>query len=1222
MSRFILLAGLIVPVSQAQSLNDPRLPEQWGPAKILAPEAWSFSSGAGVTVAVIDTGIDWRHEDLAPNVWQNLGEDADGDGHTLERIDGRWQLDPGDLNGIDDDDFDDDPNTFVDDLIGWDFIDGDNDPMDTHGHGTHVAGIIGAAGGNGAGGAGVAWGARLMALRVSADRSFSSAETVIAALDYARRQGVRLTNNSYGGFVFFGNAMREALEAADGAGMLFVAGAGNDGANTDRSPFFPAGHDLPNIIAVAATGRDDRLLDLSNYGPTSVDVAAPGDDILSTTLGGGYGTSSGTSMATAFVTGVAALLWAAHPELTMPEVRELILGTVDVTPELTEKTVSGGRVNALQPATGLIFTPNTLDFGNVGPGNQRTETLRIRNVTPNTRTLGIASDRPAFLPETESLPLPPGETTLDVTFRPPAPGPFEGVLTLTLDGVSFTIAVRGSANPVVADRASLDFGLVSLGSERRRTLTLVNVTSAARTVRLSTDHAAFAPATLSVEAPPNDSVTVEVVFAPATTGTFGGTLTAASDDAEISVTLSGVADRIPVIEVSPNAVSETLPRPQFVFRNAPDQSAFTTDTLVIRNRGSADLNWSIPATPPSWLTLSAAGGAPNPREGVLRPGESARLVLGFLPWKLPVGLYRFALPIASNTPDASLRFVFVDLNVSPLVSIGSRSTLGDAVWGDFDGDDDLDLALVIQKNDSSYLRIVRNDGPDGFVNLQEKPVGFTPYSEPFRLAWGDYDRDGDLDLLLNLQARSSTSSILFRNDGDEGFTALPDLLPGLVAWGDYDNDGDLDLLGNGYLLRNDSSDRFTPVRFDSTLLRYINGNGDLISLRRGQNSSFVDVDTDGDLDLLHLGEAALFEFERELAWRLYLNEGNGVFSRLTPDLPPVTFSSVEWHDYDNDGDPDLLMAGGSSDELLSIYRNDGDGKLTEVVTSLPALSDGTARWGDFDNDGNVDVALAGNLRGDEIAGVYRNEYGAFTPAAPLPAVCCLKWGDFDNDGDLDLINDRGSALNFFLNNGTPNALPTPPAGLSAVVAADTVFLRWEPAEDAETPSAGLTYNLRVGSSPGGIDVVAPMANAETGFRRIVAPGNVWHNTAWRLRGLPDGAYYWSVQAVDHTFAGGPFAEEGFFRIGAPVGTSADLLPNYPNPFRAATTLVFELPEAAHVRLTIYDVLGRRVATLVDGMRKAGAHTVRWEPGRTAAGVYFCRLEAGASTATRALTRMK
>jgi len=333
---FLFGLAVCVPAVSAQIPDDARLAEQWGLSMIHAPEAWATTTGEGVVVGVLDTGIDWRHEDLVPNVWQNLAEDADHDGHTLEFIDGQWQFDPGDLNGIDDDDFDGDPATFVDDLIGWDFADNDNDPMDQKGHGTHVSGIIAAAGNNGLGGAGVAYSARIMMLRTNTLLS------VTAALVYARQHGVRLTNNSYGGLSFSGNTMRKAIAAAARGGMLFVAGAGNNGQSSDERPFFPADFDLPSILSVTASGTADSLISLSNFGPVSVDLAAPGEDILSTALGGGYATSSGTSMSTAFATGVAALVWSVRPDLTALEVKDILLTTVDLPTGLAGTSTTGG----------------------------------------------------------------------------------------------------------------------------------------------------------------------------------------------------------------------------------------------------------------------------------------------------------------------------------------------------------------------------------------------------------------------------------------------------------------------------------------------------------------------------------------------------------------------------------------------------------------------------------------------------------------------------------------------------------------------------------------------------------------------------------------------------------------------------------------------------------------------------------------------------------------
>ena len=256
----------------------------WGLGKIDAPGAWAATEGSpDVIVAVIDSGVDVTHPDLANNIWRNTGETANGQ--------------------------DDDGNGYPDDLHGWDFANGDNEPEDQNEHGTHVAGTIGAVGGNG-GIVGVSPRVRIMPLKTLSP-SGGSTVAAIQAIDYARRNGAQIINASWGSYGY-SNALREAISRAGQAGILFVAASGNGdqygrGMDADRSPMFPASYDLPNILSVAATDRVDRLSSFSNYGANVVHLAAPGEQIASTVPGRQYAYLDGTSMATPHVAGVAAL---------------------------------------------------------------------------------------------------------------------------------------------------------------------------------------------------------------------------------------------------------------------------------------------------------------------------------------------------------------------------------------------------------------------------------------------------------------------------------------------------------------------------------------------------------------------------------------------------------------------------------------------------------------------------------------------------------------------------------------------------------------------------------------------------------------------------------------------------------------------------------------------------------------------------------------------------
>ncbi|HYV86050.1 MAG TPA: S8 family serine peptidase, partial [Patescibacteria group bacterium] len=306
-------------------------------ADISATRAWNIATGSkDVLVAVIDTGMDATHPDLAENLFTNTGEI------------------PG--NGIDDD-----GNGFVDDVHGWDFANDDNNPDDDAGHGTHVSGTIGAVGDNGLGVVGINWHVSILPVKfLGADGSGFSSDA-LRGIDYATLMGAQVLNASWGGGGFSA-IMQDTIAAAETAGIVFVAAAGNEGEDIDESPQFPAAYELQNVIAVAATDDDDDLAEFSNFGSQHVLLGAPGVAILSTVPGGGYGLKSGTSMATPMVTGAVALLRAAEPGLTIAEIRSRLAAGVDPLPGLHDTTISGGRLNLFR----LLATPDTVPPGPIG----------------------------------------------------------------------------------------------------------------------------------------------------------------------------------------------------------------------------------------------------------------------------------------------------------------------------------------------------------------------------------------------------------------------------------------------------------------------------------------------------------------------------------------------------------------------------------------------------------------------------------------------------------------------------------------------------------------------------------------------------------------------------------------------------------------------------------------------------------------------------------------
>lgn len=319
----------------AELPDDPMFNEQWalnnsgqngGKANsdIKAVDAWKKTTGSkDVVIAVLDTGVKYNHPDLQANMWTR----------------------PANVPQYRDDEL----GTF-NDLHGFNGTDNQSDPMDENGHGTHCSGIIGAEGDNSEGIAGINWNVTIMPLKFMGRGGYGTTKDAIEAINYAidrKRNGVnvRIISASWGSTAY-SKALEDVIRAAGEEGILFVAAAGNDGTSNDKSPHYPSNYDLPNVISVAALDRNDNLASFSNFGVKTVHIAAPGREILSTWLNDDYREASGTSMATPYVAGVAALVLANEPKLSVEQLRAKILKSVDKIDSLNGKIETGGRINA------------------------------------------------------------------------------------------------------------------------------------------------------------------------------------------------------------------------------------------------------------------------------------------------------------------------------------------------------------------------------------------------------------------------------------------------------------------------------------------------------------------------------------------------------------------------------------------------------------------------------------------------------------------------------------------------------------------------------------------------------------------------------------------------------------------------------------------------------------------------------------------------------------
>ena len=327
-----------VPNTNSVIMNDPAIHKKWGLKKSNALDAWQLTTGSReIVVAIVDTGIDVNHPDLQKNLWRNPGE-------TGKDKQGRDKA----TNGIDDD-----KNGYVDDVHGWNFVHSNHNLTDNHGHGTHIAGIVGAEGGNNYGVTGVAPKVSLMILKYFDPNSASNNLTnTIKAFNYAVKMNAHIINYSGGGLEYSKPEFM-AVKRAEQKGILFVAAAGNERTNSDFNKYYPADYDLDNIVSVTALNPTLRVLSSSNYGQTTVDIAAPGENIYSTLPNQSFGPMTGTSQATAFVSGVAALLMSHNRDFDAKAVRKYILRTGDSLDWLKSKTRTSKKLNVYRSLTML-----------------------------------------------------------------------------------------------------------------------------------------------------------------------------------------------------------------------------------------------------------------------------------------------------------------------------------------------------------------------------------------------------------------------------------------------------------------------------------------------------------------------------------------------------------------------------------------------------------------------------------------------------------------------------------------------------------------------------------------------------------------------------------------------------------------------------------------------------------------------------------------------------
>ncbi|MFC2138857.1 FG-GAP repeat domain-containing protein, partial [Bacteroidota bacterium] len=504
----------------------------------------------------------------------------------------------------------------------------------------------------------------------------------------------------------------------------------------------------------------------------------------------------------------------------------------------------------------------------------------------------------------------------------------------------------------------------------------------------------------------------------------------------------------------------------------------------------------------------------------------------------------------------------------------SGDLLQDIAWGDYDNDEDLDLLSLTTEKDSfnvdmfgnmpdiNKVRIYLNES--GNINRSNE-ADFIYEGESYinSTYWLDYDGDNDLDIFVKRDGRD----ILYRSDSNM-YNRIDNFITNDnwhfesndISFGDFDNDGDLDILYKKWnrvvLLRNLDNIRYDEVQVDLT--QVIEGSEFYYVNLYNSVAEFGDYDNDGDFDILVAGDGDYYKPENN-EWvpikyvNLLNNNGKGEFNKVEADITGEDVKKIEWIDFDNDGDLDIFLRFAdrdyydpavAQDKTYKLYRNN-DGVFENVIVDLKGVGNiNDAAWGDFDNDGDLDIAIRGQYRFNDWdlrykISLYMNKgdgtfsyiYTDVDDISFVHGSSSMAWGDYDDDGDLDLIvsgradYDNSVITKIFRNDySVPNSAPSAPSNLQATQDGYKLTFEWDPSTDAENGTDGLTYNLRVGTTMGGSEILS--AHVSPGGKLLLpGKGNVENNTSFSINTLTlSNPYFWSVQAVDAGYAASDFTD--------------------------------------------------------------------------------------------------
>ena len=582
----------------------------------------------------------------------------------------------------------------------------------------------------------------------------------------------------------------------------------------------------------------------------------------------------------------------------------------------------------------------------------------------------------------------------------------------------------------------------------------------------------------------------------------------------------------------------------------------------------------------------------------------------------------------NNQPELIVTTPTLFTNVT---SFGATRS-GAAAWGDYDSDGDLDLLVTGSASAGAGFtsKIYRNDNGT-FVDIGTTALTAVNNSA---VAWGDYDVDNDLDIVLTGTQFNSPGRIskVYRNDNGVFVPhtfSLANIDNGAVAWGDYNNDGYLDILLSGQSATGPFSNVYRGIQSAN---RTWAAQGFTLPQLNNSSAAWGDHDIDGWADLLLAGTDANGAGVLKIFKNIQNPGGSRGFQETTTTgLTVAPTTSCVWGNFDTDSDLDVAYVGVTNPNT-SVYKRLASGNYQLIDDlDLQDLKDGTASWADYDNDGDLDLLVTGvDGASNYYSRLYSHNAGTqqFTEVYNFEAVrySSTTWGDYDNDGDLDLyltgLNGSGAVIGrLYRNNSTiNNTPPTTPINLSVSYPNGGVKLEWDKSTDDQNLQSVLTYNVMVGRTSGAFDIISPMSRLSDGQRLIPAPGNAGTTSpstntvgSYILNsgalGLAPGPYYWKVQAVDNVFKGSAFSANGNFSIAkAQTDPNVDSLTlaqqaipqtfalsqGYPNPFNPTTRLNLNLPEDGFVKAIVYDIMGQEVARLQEATMKAGYKYLNWD----------------------------